>query len=133
MLRPAIPADLARLLQIRDAAGADAMSDPALLGAAELSGLIAAGRVTAWDDGGIVGFAALDGDAIRLLVDTAARGRGVGRELLAASLARLKVAGHRAATLALAPGGTAERHYRAAGWRLAGVAEGGGRILQKPL
>jgi GNAT superfamily N-acetyltransferase len=134
MLRPAVAADLPRLVAIRDGAGPDALSDPALVGEEELRRLIAAGAVSVWDeDGEPGGFAATDGGAIHLLVDTAARGRGAGRELLAASCAAVAQAGHAAATLSLAPDAAAERHYRAAGWNVAGRTAAGGVVLNKPL
>jgi len=134
MLRPAVAADLRRLLAIRDASGDAALSDPALVSEAALRRLIAAGSVTAADlDGGVAGFAAVDGAAIHLLVDDAARGRSVGRDLLAAACAAIAAAGHATATLTLATGGAAERHYRAAGWIAAEKAAAGGLALKKPL
>jgi GNAT superfamily N-acetyltransferase len=134
MLRPAVPADLPALLAIRDAAGVDALSDPALVIEADLRRLIAAGSVNVWDEAGeIAGFAAVDEETIHLLVNTVARGKGGGRELLATACAALMAAGHIAATLTLAPGGTAERHYSAAGWLAAGETPMGGTVLKKPL
>jgi GNAT superfamily N-acetyltransferase len=131
MLRPAVPADLAALLAIRDAAGPDALSDPALV---TEDRLIAAEPLMVCDDAGrVVGFAAVDCAAIHLLVDSSARGTGIGRELLAAASAAIKNAGHSAATLTLTPGSTAERHYRAAGWSRTGQTRAGGTILKKPL
>jgi GNAT superfamily N-acetyltransferase len=131
MLRPAVPADLTALLAIRDAAGPDALSDPALV---TEDRLIAADAVTACDEAGrVVGFAATGGAAVHLLVDSGARGTGVGRELLAAACAAVKQAGHATATLTLAPGSTAEHHYRAAGWRRTGQTRAGGMVLKKPL
>jgi GNAT superfamily N-acetyltransferase len=134
MLRPAAPADLPRLLAIRDASGADALSEPALVTEPALRQLVSAGAVIVCDEGGlVVGFAAADGPAIHLLVDSAARGKGVGRELLAAACGRVRQAGHDAARLTTAPGGLAERHYRAAGWIEAERGTNGGLVLKKPL
>jgi len=134
MRRPAAPADLPALLAIRDGSGADALSDPALATEDELRRLIAAGAVSLWEeDGWVAGFAATDGGAIHLLVDPARRSKGIGRELLAAACAAAKEAGHAVATLTLAAGGAAERHYRAAGWSEAGRAPSGGVVLKKPL
>jgi GNAT superfamily N-acetyltransferase len=134
MLRPAVAADLPALIAIRDDAGDDALSDPALVGEAGVARLVAAGAVVAWtEDGRVAGFAAIDGSILHLLVDSAARGKGVGRELLAAACVCVKQAGHAGATLSLAPGGSAERHYRAAGWTVIGRSERGGTVLQKPL
>ncbi len=134
MLRPAVPADLARLLAIRDAAGADALSDPALVDDAALNRLVAAGAITVWDEDAVIaGFAAIDGNAIHLLVDTTHRGKGVGRDLLADACARVGDRGHAGATLAIATGGTAQRHYLAAGWTIDRREAGGRLVLQKPL
>jgi GNAT superfamily N-acetyltransferase len=135
MLRPAVPADLPALLAIRNIAGGDALCDPALITDARLARWIAADAVIAWDeeDGKMVGFAAADNAAIHLLVDAAARSRGIGRELLAAICAHVRQAGHSAAILILAPNGDAERHYLAAGWVGIGRSQRGGPVFQKPL
>jgi GNAT superfamily N-acetyltransferase len=133
MLRPAVLADLPALLAIRDGAGDDALSDPALVDEADLRRLIAAGATIAWEDGDtIAGFAAVDGAAVCLLVDTAARGKGIGRDLLAWACYAVRAGGGAAATLALARGGTAAGHYRAAGWVEAGPSATGGAVLKKP-
>jgi len=132
MLRPAFPADLARLLAIRDAAGADALSDPALLDDAELNRLVAAGAITVWDeDAAIAGFAAIDDNVIHLLVDTTHRGKGIGRDLLADACASVRERGHAAAILSLAAGSTAQRHYLAAGWTIVRREAAGRLVLQK--
>lgn len=129
-LRAAVPADLPALLGIRDGSGDDALSDPALVAEAGLRRLIATGAVTVWDEAGeIAGFAAVDNGAIHLLVNSRARGKGVGRELLAAACAALKQAGHKFATLTLAAGSTAMRHYRADGWTATGR---NALVFQKP-
>ena len=121
-------------MAIRDASGPDALSDPALLDANGLAQMIAAEAVTVCDDGATVaGFAAVDGAAIHLLVSPAARGKGIGRELLADACARIRRQGHTAALLSPAPGGEAARHYRAAGWMEAGRTGSGGLVLKKPL
>jgi GNAT superfamily N-acetyltransferase len=134
MLRPAVPADLTRLLEIRDDSAADALSDPALVSEADLASLIGAGAVLVWEgDGRVVGFAATSGGTIHLLVNSAHRGKGGGRELLEAACTRLRKAGYSTASLTLAPDSSAERHYRAAGWTLAGQSPRGGVVLQKPL
>ena len=134
MQRPAVPADLERLLAIRDGAGADALSDPALIDDDDLARLIAAGAVAVWEeDGRVMGFSAAEGGAIHLLVDTACRGKGVGRALLEAACTMLKEAGCAVATLSVAICGSAKRHYRAAGWKEAGPSPTGGIVLKKPL
>jgi GNAT superfamily N-acetyltransferase len=134
MLRPAVAADLPRLVAIRARADADALSDPAAAIDGALRRLIAAGAATVWDEAGtIAGFAAVGEGAVHLLVDPAQRSRGVGRALLAWACGAAKEAGYAQATLALPPGGTAERHYRAAGWSDAGPSASGGLVLKKPL
>lgn len=134
MLRLAVPADLPRLLAIRDASGADALSDPALIVETALARLILADAVAVWEEsGGVEGFAALDSGAIHLLVDATARGKGIGRALLAAACARAEQAGLTVARLSISSGGGAARHYRAAGWIDAGPSPSGGLVLKKPL
>ncbi len=134
MLRPAEATDLPRLVAIRDGAGDDALSDPGLIEADDLRRLIASGAVTAWDDAGdIAGFAALDGGAIHLLVDAMQRSRGVGRALLARACDSLRQSGHAEAMVTLPRGSAAERHYLAAGWRVAGRNATGRTVLKKPL
>jgi GNAT superfamily N-acetyltransferase len=134
MLRPAAAADLPRLIAIRDGAGEDALSDPVLIDEADLRRLIASGAVTVWDDSGdVAGVAVLDGGAIYVLVDAIQRSRGVGRALLAWACDSLSKAGHTEAMVTLPPGGSAERHYLAAGWNVAGRSATGGTVLKKPL
>jgi GNAT superfamily N-acetyltransferase len=134
MLRPAVLADLPWLVAIRVRADAGALSDPALATDDLLRRTIAAGAAMVWDGAGnIAGFAAVDEGAIHLLVDPAQRDRGVGRALLAWACDAAKAAGHARAILVLPPGGTAERHYRAAGWSDAGRSPSDGLILKKPL
>lgn len=133
MLRPAITADLPALLAIRDHAGADALSDPARVDEALLRRLIDSGAVVVWDEEGIAGFGATDGATIHLLVDTARRGGGIGRVLLNWACDMVRNAGHAGVTVRLAPGSTAERHYRTAGWVDAEAGAEGYRVFQKPL
>jgi GNAT superfamily N-acetyltransferase len=133
MLRPAVSADLPALLAIRDRTGADALSDPALIKEVDLRRLIVAGAVMVADNAGsIAGFAAIDGDRIHLLVDTAQRSKGVGRTLLAWARDAVREAGHVAAIITLAAESTAERHYRAAGWVEIDRSPTGGVVLKKP-
>lgn len=134
MLRPAIAADLPKLMAICEGSGGDALSDPMLIHEADLRRLIASASVTVWDEAGIVaGFAVVDRGAIHLLVDSARRDRGVGRALLDWACGSLRQAGHAKATITLAPADAAQRHYLAAGWRVAGRNTTGGTVLKKPL
>ena len=132
--RLATAADLSALLALRDAAGVDALSDPVLLTEGLLRRLVTAQALTVWDEAGeVVGFAALDGGAICLLVRADQRSKGIGRKLLAKGCAALKAAGHTTGTVTLAAGSTAERHYRAAGWDETSRTATGGVVLKKPL
>jgi hypothetical protein len=134
VLRQALAADLPALIAIRDRSGADALSDPALVTEAFLRRLIAGGAVALREvEGIVIGFAAIDGAAIHLLVESARRGGGVGRELLASACTAIRAAGHDAAIVALPPDSIAERHYRVAGWIEAGRSVAGGMVLKKPL
>jgi GNAT superfamily N-acetyltransferase len=133
MLRRAVLADLAALLAIRDRSGADALSDPARIDDVLLRRLIGSAAVVVWDEEGVAGFAAMDGAAIHLLVDTARRGGGIGRALLDWACFAVREAGHAAALLTLAPDSTAERHYRAAGWVDTGPGAEEKRVFQKRL
>ena len=134
MLRPAVAADLPRLVAICDGSGDDALSDPMLIREVDLRRLIASASVTVWDEAGnVAGFAALDSAAIHLLVDTTRRGRGVGRALLDWACCSLRQAGHAKATITLARADAAQRHYLATGWRVAGRNAAGGTVFKKPL
>ncbi|HTQ32518.1 MAG TPA: GNAT family N-acetyltransferase [Stellaceae bacterium] len=117
---------------MRDAAGSDALSDPAPINEKLLHRLMAADAVVVSDEAGMIaGFAVVDGDRIHLLVDATQRSKGIGRDLLAWACEAVGTAGHVAATLVLAPASRAERHYRAAGWTEAGRSAAGGAILEK--
>jgi GNAT superfamily N-acetyltransferase len=132
MLRPAIAADLPTLLAIRDRSGADVLSNTSRMDEPLLRRLIDSGGAAVWDDGGIAGFAATDGAAIHLLVDSARRGGGIGRALLDWACDAIRDAGYAAAVVTLAPGTTAERHYRAVGWVEAVGEATSELVLKKP-
>ena len=138
MIRAAASADLPALLAIRNAAGAERLSDPRGVSDALLRRATEAGAAWVWQAAAeaIAGFAAVDlgaGAIIALLVAPGQQGRGIGRALLAACCEALRQAGHAAAAIALEPGTPAERHYRAAGWSETTSPDGGHLILQKPL
>ena len=133
MLRGAAAADLPALLTIRDRSDADALSDPARADETLLRRLVDNGAVMVWADGeSIAGFAAADAAVIHLLVDSARRGGGIGRALLDWAVAAVRDAGYPAAFVVLPPRGTAERHYRAAGWVATDGDATGELILKKP-
>ncbi len=132
MLRSAVLADLPVLLAIRDRSGPDALSDPRLVTEPDLRRWIAASAIVVSDEGGeVAGFAATEKGTLHLLVDATARGKGIGRDLLADACRAIEKGGHAAATLSLASRGTAERHYRAAGWIEAGRTATGGLVLKR--
>lgn len=139
MIRPATLADLPALLAIRDAAGAERLSDPRRVTGDLLRPLVDAGAVWVWQavaDERVAGFAAVDvasGAVAALLVAPGEQGRGIGRALLAETCDALRAAGHAAATIAIEPGAAAERHYRAAGWAVIGTDANGASVFSKPL
>jgi GNAT superfamily N-acetyltransferase len=134
MKRSAAAPDLPSLIALRDASGVDALSDPALIGDAALVALVAAGAVAVWDGpGGVSGFVAVDGAAIHLLVTSAQRGARIGRVLLDDACAEVRENGHAAATLTLASGSIAARHYLAAGWTIVERTASNGLVLRKKL
>ncbi|HVH81219.1 MAG TPA: GNAT family N-acetyltransferase, partial [Stellaceae bacterium] len=116
-------------LALRDRSGADALSDPSLATEHLLHWLVP-GAVMVWEKEAIAGFAAINGDKVYLLVDPAQRSKGIGRALLAWACNAIRDAGYGPPILTLAAGSTAERHYRAAGWREVGRTPTGGVILK---
>ena len=138
MIRPATRADLPALLAIRDAAGAERLSDPRKATEKLLGQLIVSAAVSVWQEDmqPVAGFVAVEtgaGMIEALLVAPGRQGRGIGRALLAAACEVLRTAGHTTATIALQPGTAAERHYRRAGWLDPGTGGANELILQKSL
>ena len=138
MIRLATPADLRRLIEIRDNAGDDPLSDPGAVTDAAAAGFINGGALWVWQEGDrpIAGFAAIDaaaGAIWALLVAPGHEGKGIGRALLKTACEALREAGHQEAVLTTSPGTRAERHYRAAGWTDGGADDIEGLILRKPL
>jgi ribosomal protein S18 acetylase RimI-like enzyme len=69
----------------------------------------------------------ITGEVMTIFTDQDRQGRGVGRALLGAAEAALRMSGFQAATLWMAVGNDrAQRFYKAAGWRL-----DGGRKLER--
>ncbi|WP_320783353.1 GNAT family N-acetyltransferase [Streptomyces sp. CRN 30] len=109
--------------------------DEALAWWRERAAAVAAGRLAVWvardDDGrltGTVGLAFPDkpnsrhrGEVVKLMVHRRARGRGVGRSLLAAAEEAAAAAGLTLLHLDTETDSPAERLYRAAGWTRAGL------------
>lgn len=87
-------------------------------------------------EGDVAGFACVNhqtGLVWALFMDVAEEGRGIGRALLDAALARLVAAGHRQAWLTTGAGTRAERFYRVHGWRDMGRTLGGEVVFVKAL
>lgn len=90
--------------------------------------------LVARDDRGIAGTVQLQpawapnqrhrADMAKLIVHRRARGRGIGRALVAAAEARARDAGFTLLTLDTVRGDAAERLYSAAGWHRVGVIPG---------
>ena len=138
MLRRALRSDIPRILEIRDSAGDTRLSDPNAVSEAGAAWFIDAGALWVWQeaDGLVTGFSAgdtRDGSIWALLVAPGHEGKGIGRALLQAVCDALRAAGHHAATLRIAPGTPAERHYRAAGWSVSETTDNGELILTRPL
>jgi GNAT superfamily N-acetyltransferase len=136
-LRPATPADLPRIHQIRHGVTENVLSDPSKVSAAEIAwyleqAVFLVGEV----DGVVAGFACANhqnGLVWALFIDPAHEGRGHGRALLDAALARLAAHGHRQAWLTTSAGTRAERFYRRHGWRDMGCELGGQVVFVKGL
>jgi GNAT superfamily N-acetyltransferase len=128
-VRTAVSGDIPALIAIRGAVEENRLADPASITEGDYAPFVAAGCCWLWEeDGRALGFSALDlkqGSLWALFVAPGAHGRGIGRALLGAAVARARAEGLQALTLTTARGTRAERFYRAAGWLPAGGAENG--------
>lgn len=136
-LRPATPADLPRIHQIRHGVTENVLSDPSRVTAAEVAWYMEQAVFLVSEAGGeVVGFACanhLSGLIWALFIDAGHEGKGHGRALLDAALARLAAAGHREAWLTTGAETRAERFYRAHGWRDMGRERDGQIVFVKAL
>jgi GNAT superfamily N-acetyltransferase len=137
-LRPAVAADVPRLVAIRAAVRENRLLTPGLVTVADYHATIARGTCWVWDDGtGVRGFAsgapADDSLVWALFVDPAAEGTGVGAALLARLTDELWRRGHRQLRLDTRSGTRAERVYRAAGWTEMGRTPHGDVLFQRDL
>jgi ribosomal protein S18 acetylase RimI-like enzyme len=92
--------------------------------------LAASGAVRVFDqDGAVVGYASvLDDELTSLYVDPAAQGAGVGTQLLADAVERIRAAGHARAWLYVyADNGQGRAFYERHGWERVGGLVGVGR------
>lgn len=138
MIRSATHADIPRILEIRDGARENRLTNLDAVTEAVAKRFADGGTLWVWQEAGgpVVGFAAIDvgtGSVRALLVAAGHEGKGIGRKLLNHACDALRDTGHCVATIALEPGISAERHYRAAGWTAIGDNDGGERVFRKPL
>jgi GNAT superfamily N-acetyltransferase len=120
-LRPARPADIPRLIEIRAAVRENRL-ERLVIGTEEYRPYVGDGRCwVAEQDGTIQGFAALDAEAASvwaLFVGPEAEGNGLGRALLDRLILEARQRGLPTLTLETAAGTRAEHVYLQAGWQL---------------
>jgi GNAT superfamily N-acetyltransferase len=136
MIRAVTRSDLPRIFEIRDGVRENRLTDPSLVTEADAVWFIDNAALWVWEeaDGSVTGFSGSDprdGSIWALFVAPGHEGKGIGRALLDRSCDALREAGHQTAVLSAEPGTRAERHYRAAGWTVAGTSTRGQLILQK--
>lgn len=121
ILRAAAPADLPRIHAIRHGVSENVLSDPSKVSDAEVAWYMDQAVFLVSEAGGeVAGFTCANhqtGLVWALFIDPRHEGRGHGRALLDAALARLTEGGHRQAWLTTGAGTRAERFYREHGWR----------------
>ena len=126
MIRNATEADIARLVEIRGAVRENQLRDPSRVTIEDYRWFIANPGIFVWEEEGrIVGFSAADprdGSIWALFMDPAFEGRGFARLLLERACQVLQAAGCDRMWLTTSPGTRAEKFYRKAGWRVAGLA-----------
>lgn len=136
-VRAATEADLPRIHAIRMSVSENVLSDPSKVTAAEVAWYLEQAIFLVAEDGGeVAGFACANhqsGYVWALFVDPAHEGRGHGRALLDAMMARLTALGHRQSVLTTDSGTRADGFYRAAGWRDMGRSLGGEIVFVKLL
>jgi GNAT superfamily N-acetyltransferase len=124
-VRPATPADLPRISEVRHGTAENRLLNPALVTDAEVAWYLnAAIFLVSEDSTGVQGFTCVNhqtGYVWALFVIDEARGRGHGTALLDAAMTRLRAAGHRQAFLSTGHGTKAEGFYRSKGWRPMGT------------
>lgn len=120
-LRPATPSDLPRIHAIRHGVTENVLSDPSKVSDAEVAWYMEqAVFLVSEADGEVTGFTCANhqtGLVWALFIDPEREGRGHGRALLDAALARLAENGHRQAWITTGAGTRAERFYSEHGWR----------------
>ena len=137
-LRAATPADLPRLVAIRDAVRENPLVRRELVTAADYLAMIGRGTCWVWEDAdGVHGFASAapghDAPAWALFVHPDAERLGAGAALLARLTDELWARGHRRLALDTRSGTRAEQVYRAAGWRETGRSAAGDVFFARDL
>ena len=124
-LRPATPADLPRIHQVRNGTAENPLDNPALVTDEEVAWYMdEAIFLVSEDDEAIQGFTCANpqtGYVWALFVIDEAHGRGHGTALLDAAMDGLRRAGNRQAFLTTGAGTRAERFYLARGWDRCGL------------
>ncbi|MGX5734586.1 GNAT family N-acetyltransferase [Bosea thiooxidans] len=137
VIRPARAEDQPRVTAIRMGVRENQLSDPSKVTQAEVDWYREqAIFLVAESDGEIVGFTCANHQTAliwALFVDPAHEGRGHGRALLDAALAKLRAAGHTQAWLTTGGGTRAERFYHRHGWRDMGRSRDGSIIFIRTL
>ncbi len=136
-LRPATPADLPRIHEIRHGTAENRLSNPALVTEAEVRWYMdEAIFLLSEDEEGVQGFGCANhqsGYIWALFVIDPAQGRGHGAMLLDAMLERLHALGHRQTYLATEGGTKAITFYARRGFRETGASLGGDIVMVRPL
>jgi len=128
LIRRAIRDDIPHIMDIRAGVRENRLRDPSLVTVADVCWFVENPGLFVWvEDSKIVGFSAADprnGSIFALFVDEAYEGRGIGQTLFKRAIEVLNDAGCRRMWLTTWPGTRAERFYRRAGWRVAGIKDG---------
>jgi GNAT superfamily N-acetyltransferase len=128
VIRNADRDDIPRLREIRDTVRENKLGDPSSVTADDICWFIDNPGIFVWEEEGkIVGFSAADprdGSVFALFMDQAYEGRGIAQALFDRACKVLMSAGCSRLWLTTEPGTRAERFYRKAGWRVAGVSNG---------
>jgi GNAT superfamily N-acetyltransferase len=124
-VRPATPADLPRVYEVRHGTAENRLSDPSLVTDGEVAWYLdQAIFLVCEDEEAVQGFVCANhqtGYVWALFVIDAAQGRGHGTALLDAAIERLRRLGHRQAFLSTGRGTKAEGFYRSKGWEAMGI------------
>lgn len=137
-IRPAAPADLPRIHEVRHGTAENRLTDPSKVSDAEVMWYMDhAIFLVSEDAAGVVqGFACANhqtGYVWALFVIDGEHRKGHGKALLEATLERLRALGHRQAHLSTGKDSAAVRFYLSQGWRDMGFAFSGERAFLRAL